>query len=115
MTLAPEHRIYLDVCCLNRPFDDQTQDRIRLEAEAVFLILGHVQAGDWQWITSEAVSLEIGRTVDLERRGQVWSLAELAHIYVELGEAEHRRGRELEALGFADFDALHLACAESGS
>ncbi|MGQ0592841.1 MAG: PIN domain-containing protein, partial [Gammaproteobacteria bacterium] len=26
-------RIYLDACCLNRPFDDQQQDRVRLEAE----------------------------------------------------------------------------------
>ncbi len=33
-------QIYLDVCCLNRPFDDQRQDRIRLEADAVLLILG---------------------------------------------------------------------------
>jgi len=24
-------KIYLDVCCLNRPFDDQVQDRVRLE------------------------------------------------------------------------------------
>jgi len=32
-------RLYLDVCCLNRPFDDQSQDRIRLEAEAVRVIL----------------------------------------------------------------------------
>jgi hypothetical protein len=32
-------RIYLDVCCLNRPFDDQRQDRIRLEAEAIERIL----------------------------------------------------------------------------
>jgi hypothetical protein len=26
--------IYLDVCCLNRPLDDQTQERVRLESEA---------------------------------------------------------------------------------
>ncbi|MBE2197400.1 MAG: hypothetical protein IAE79_02240 [Anaerolinea sp.] len=26
-------RVYLDVCCLNRPFDDQSQERIQLEAE----------------------------------------------------------------------------------
>jgi hypothetical protein len=32
-------RIYLDVCCLNRPFDNQVQDRVRLEAEAVLAIL----------------------------------------------------------------------------
>ena len=24
-----EYKIYLDVCCLNPPFDDQTQPRIR--------------------------------------------------------------------------------------
>jgi hypothetical protein len=29
----------MDVCCLNRPFDAQTQERIRLESEAVLLIL----------------------------------------------------------------------------
>ena len=32
-------KIYFDTCCLNRPFDDQTQTRIRLEAEAVLAIL----------------------------------------------------------------------------
>jgi len=26
--------IYLDLCCFNRPFDDQAQARIRLETEA---------------------------------------------------------------------------------
>ena len=34
-------RIYLDVCCLNRPFDEQTQDRVRLETEAILTILSH--------------------------------------------------------------------------
>jgi hypothetical protein len=27
-------RVYLDNCCFNRPFDDQSQARVRLEAEA---------------------------------------------------------------------------------
>jgi hypothetical protein len=44
--------VYLDVCCLNRPFDDQTQDRIRLEAEAIVLILEHIIRGDWNWLSS---------------------------------------------------------------
>lgn len=41
-------QIYLDVCCLNRPFDDQRQDRVRLESEAILLILAHCEAGGWQ-------------------------------------------------------------------
>ncbi len=32
-------RIYLDNCCYNRPFDDQTQERIHLESEAILTIL----------------------------------------------------------------------------
>ncbi len=32
-------KIYLDNCCYNRPFDDQTQDRIHIESEAVLVIL----------------------------------------------------------------------------
>ena len=26
--------VYLDNCCYNRPFDDQTQERVHLESEA---------------------------------------------------------------------------------
>ncbi|MDM9581860.1 MULTISPECIES: hypothetical protein [unclassified Nostoc] len=46
-----EFLIFLDVCCLNRPFDDQTQERIFLEAEAVRLILARCQSGEWQLLS----------------------------------------------------------------
>jgi hypothetical protein len=62
--------VYLDACCLNRPFDDQTQDRIRLESEAVLLIIGHVHRGDWRWTGSEVLSFEVKRNPDAERAGE---------------------------------------------
>jgi hypothetical protein len=31
-------RIYLDLCVYNRPFDDQSMIRVKLEAEAVMYI-----------------------------------------------------------------------------
>lgn len=34
--------VYLDVCALSRPFDDQSYLRIRIETEAVNLILSNV-------------------------------------------------------------------------
>lgn len=36
-------RLYLDLCCFNRPYDDQTQTRIRLETEAKILIQENVK------------------------------------------------------------------------
>ena len=40
-----KYLIYLDVCCLNRPFDDQTQALILLESEAILQIINYCQSG----------------------------------------------------------------------
>lgn len=106
--------IYLDVCCLNRPFDDQTQDRIHLEAEAVLLILTHVESGRWQWIGSEVLDYEIEQTPNAERRLRVKLLTTSVAHTVLVEAAEEARARQLEELGFHALDALHLASAESG-
>ena len=37
--------LYLDNSVLNRPFDDQTQPRIHLEAEAVLAIVADIENG----------------------------------------------------------------------
>ncbi len=52
-------KIYLDTCCLNRPFDDQTQERIRLESEAVLAIISRIEKGEWDWIGSDVLMDEI--------------------------------------------------------
>jgi hypothetical protein len=108
-------RVYLDVCCLNRPFDDQTQARIRLEAEAVLIILAQCETSDWEWVGSEVIDLEISRTPDPERRRRVQLLASHMHRSVVVGKSELERAEQLETWGIAAFDALHLACAESGA
>jgi len=38
-------KIYLDVSCLNRPFDDQAQVRIRIETAAITFVLERIDAG----------------------------------------------------------------------
>ena len=39
-------RVYLDNCCYNRPFDEQTQLRVRHETEAKMEILALKAFGD---------------------------------------------------------------------
>src|SRR3989442_10626151 len=56
---AAHENALLDVCCWNRPFDDQTQNRIHLEAEAVLAIVAEIKRGHWQLISSEVIDLEI--------------------------------------------------------
>ncbi len=106
--------IYLDVCCLNRPFDDQGQARIRLEAEAVLLILARLTANEWTWIGSEAMTFEVAQTPDPDRRQRVEILMRAIHRMVLIEGSETERAQELQNLGLHSLDALHLACAESG-
>ena len=106
--------IYMDVCCLNRPFDDQTQDRIYLESVAVLSILERCSAGQWQILGSEAIDSEISFTVDIERKRKVTALTALSLNKVMVDDKIKLRAHEILEIGFQPFDALHLACAEIG-
>jgi predicted nucleic acid-binding protein len=109
------HKVYLDVCCLNRPFDDQQQDRVHLEAEAVLLILKRCESGEWQWVSSAVVSYEVDQIPNGERRNRVKELLRGAKEVFPLSDSAVERGEELRGLGLKTYDALHVACAEHAS
>src|SRR5689334_7636984 len=100
-------RIYLDTCCLNRLFDEAAQERVHREAEAVVSVLGQIEAGEWQWISSEALAAEVEQTQDLVRRARANLLIGRAWQSVLLDQPRVERARALQALGFKTFDALH--------
>lgn len=101
------------MCCFNRPFDDQSQERVRLESEAILLILDRCQRGEWQLVGSEAITLEINQTRDWERKAQLQAFAALATLQVSVDEAIEKRAGVFVQQGLRTFDALHLACAEA--
>ena len=106
-------KIYLDVFCLNRRFDDQTQTRIHLEAEAVLSIVRSVEDGEWEWISSEAVAYEINRTPNEERQERLWSLESCSTERLQLTDSILQQAEQLQHLGFTTYDALHLTFAAS--
>jgi predicted nucleic acid-binding protein len=106
-------RIYLDVCCLNRPLDDLSIGRNRLEAEAVLEIIRRIRGGQWEMVGGEPVDAELSLMPSAERRAKTMALAGLRSAAVVAGQAERSRAMELLSLGFRYMDALHVACAES--
>jgi hypothetical protein len=106
-------KIYLDVCCFSRPFDDQTQGRIRIEAEAVLVVLDHIESGEWELVGSDAVLYEILQIPDPLRRYRVEILSGGARKQIEVDDAIAKRAEEIERLGIRGLDAVHVACAES--
>lgn len=110
--MAKPYRIYMDVCCLNRPFDDQTQQRIRLETEAILLTLNQCQSGSWRLVASNALDVEIGQTPNPTRKRQVQDLLSIARIKVQTSDALEQRVAELVQLSFTFYDAAHITSAE---
>ena len=106
-------KVYLDACCLGRLTDDQTQRRIREEAEAVELVLGLVARGSVEWIASEALAEEIRRNPSAERRIENETLLAMASKTAEIDDRIAERSHELQSFGYGAFDALHLAAAEA--
>jgi predicted nucleic acid-binding protein len=105
----------LDACCLNRLTDDQGQPRIAREAEAMERIFRLVRAKAIQWSSSTALEAETGSNPDPERRYEVEVLLLLATDSIPLSSEIVQRAKELEALGYGAFDALHVSSAEAGA
>ncbi|MDJ1183214.1 PIN domain-containing protein [Roseofilum casamattae] len=107
--------LYLDVCCLNRPFDDWSQDRVRLEGEAILSIIERIDRDQWQLIGSEAIAVELEKMSNLEKKSSILKLLELVTIQQNIDAAIVSRSRELENFGFGLYDSFHLACAEAAN
>jgi hypothetical protein len=104
-------RVYLDNCRLNRPFDDQSQVRIRLETEAKLFIQRQIRTGKIELGWSYMFDYENTANPFDERRSavQVW------HKYaaIRTGETQEivAKAQVLVRLGIKSKDALHVACA----
>ena len=103
----------MDVCCYNRPMDDQTQMRIYIESEAVREILSKCEEGVWELLGSEVLILEISKNTRDENRQRVLSLLKncVSEMYL-LSEDVILRANELTRYNIKSFDSLHLAAAE---
>jgi hypothetical protein len=104
--------VYLDICCLKRPFDDQRSTRVQVETAAVADLIGRAERGEIRLVRSPAHTFENDRNPREDRRLATASWLEGASEEVPLTEGVSARARELNDLGFAPLDALHTALAE---
>ena len=105
-------KLYLDVCCYNRPFDDFVNDRIRMESEAVSVILERCEQGAYNLVSSDIVRYEISQIINQDKQDSVLRLSKTATKIVKVNNKIEKRAKEFEALKVKPYDALHLALAE---
>ena len=109
-------KLYLDVCTICRPFDNQNNMRIRLETDAYFLILNGVQRNAYEMMISPMHLKEIESIEDVREKVQ---MIQLLNVYGKQSKYDFEKAREradaviLKNIGVAD--SVHLAFAEQSS
>lgn len=103
--------IYLDMCCFNRPYDDQEQTRIKLETAAKLELQQHIKLGNCRLLWSSVLDYECSRNPHSEHQYAIFKWRELSCTVVEADQAIQHLAKQLVNHGIRSYDALHAASA----
>ena len=107
-------RVYLDMCCYNRPYDDQSQLKVAMEAESKLHIQNLIKEQKLELIGSYTLDYEVSRN-PFEMRKQSITQFVQTHMkgYVGSERADTIRpiAEEIMKNGIKEKDAYHVASA----
>ena len=107
-------RVYLDNCCYNRPYDDQSQIRIHLETEAKLYIQELIKDDKLELVTSFVLNYENDKNRVLHRKRAISEFMYSNAAYYVSGEKNDSLediARSIMKTGVKEKDAYHVACA----
>ncbi len=107
-------KIYLDNCCYNRPYDDQSQLRISLETQAKLYIQDLVKQRKAELVTSYVLWYENSLNPFEIRKMSIGEfMQENTAEYIDIDKAEDikTKAEEIMRTGVKMKDAYHVACA----
>jgi len=110
-----KNRIYLDNCCFNRPYDDQTHLSIRLEAEAKIFVQNQILQGTFELAWSFMMDYEITSNPFQDRITAFLNWQNIAVVDIDPIEEVLALGKIISQKNIKRKDALHIACAIKAS
>jgi len=110
-------KIYLDCCCYNRPFDDQTQEKIRIESEVILTIINMFRQNNCEIVGSSALDIEIEQIKDIAKKEKVKIFYEQTITQkMKITDDILKKMQEMsEEVNIKKFDLLHLLLAENAN
>ena len=105
--------IYLDNCCFNRPYDDQTYEKIFLETQAKLYIQENILTGKYKLIWSYILQYKNDANPYIAHKHEIKKWINQASQLVSASENIIVKAKEYQAAGLHVKDALHCACAFS--
>jgi predicted nucleic acid-binding protein len=104
-------KVYLDNCCFNRPFDDQSGILVRIETEAKLFVQHEIRAGRIELAWSSVNEYENNDNPSQEKAERIAVWRGMARDVITMGRGILEQGAELERAGLKPKDASHVAAA----
>lgn len=104
-------RVYLDNCCFNRPFDNQSSIRVKLETDAKLYVQLMIKTGKIELVWSYMLDFENEANPFVERTNTIAKWRRLSIIDIVENETILSKAEEFSKNGLKAKDALHVACA----
>ncbi len=107
-------KIYLDMCCYNRPYDDQSQLKVAMETQSKLHIQDLIKKKQLKLIASYMLRYECGNNPFEMRRNTILAfINENAYGYVGIGRKTEieTNAAEIMKTGIKFKDACHVASA----
>ena len=104
-------RLYLDNCCFNRPYDDQTNLNIHLEAEAKLFIQNEILEKNYELAWSFMMDYEFSANPFYDRQLAFMKWKNIAVLDIDPTEGILIKGKEIMQKNIKQKDALHISCA----
>lgn len=105
-------RLYIDVCTLCRPYDDQVLLPIRLETDAYYLIMSHIDQGRYVAVASPVHFAEVAAIDDIYQRIELEQMLGRFGSKAAYEAGVRERATELVRCRLGVADAAHIAFAE---
>ena len=104
-------RIYLDNCCFNRPYDDQSRLRIELETKSKLFIQKLIVSDNLELIISYMSILENDDNPYEIRKSAICDFFKYAKRTIFESDALLLIAKEINEVGLKPKDSLHIASA----
>lgn len=107
-------RIYLDNCCYGRPFDDNSNETVKLESDATLYIRERIIHKELDLVTSFMIHYENEQKPDEHPKKEIENFFKTyrkLHIGVEFADTLTEIVQSIMTVGIKRKDAYHIACS----
>lgn len=107
-------KVYLDNCCYNRPYDDQSQLLVYLETQAKLEIQRYIKEGRLELASSYMLDFERSQNPYTRQKLAIENfIKKYACYYVDIDKSDLivEKAKSIMQTGIKYKDAIHVACA----